>query len=384
MTAGLCGTTCTGNRTRLTNPATAPGLTAGRAYFRRTALGSRAMPQATMKAVGFRKPLPIEAPDALVDLTLPVPSPAARDLLVSVRAIAVNPVDVKVRASATPPAGEARVIGWDAAGVVEAVGPECTLFRPGDEVFYAGTILRPGCNAEYQLVDERLVGPKPKSLDFPEAASLPLTSVTAYELLFDRLRVPYGKKTGGGRLLVVNGAGGVGSILIQMAKRLSGLEVIATASRPETIDWVKSLGADHVIDHKRPLHEELKRIGIPEVEYITSLSGSDQHAAAYVEALAPEGHLALIDDPKTFDVMPFKRKSITVCWELMFTRSIYGRANMVEQHRALSEVSALVDAGVLRHTLKERVVGINAETLRRAHQKLESGSTVGKIVLTGF
>lgn len=337
-----------------------------------------------MKAVGFKKPLPIEAPDALVDLTLPVPSPAPRDLLVSVRAIAVNPVDVKVRASATPPAGEARVIGWDAAGVVEAVGPECSLFRPGDEVFYSGTIARPGCNAEYQLVDERLVGPKPQSLDFPEAASLPLTSVTAYELLFDRLRIPYGKKTGGGRLLVVNGAGGVGSILIQMAKRLTGLEVIATASRPETVAWVKSLGADHVIDHKRPLHEELKRIGIPEVEYITSLSGSDQHAAAYVEALAPEGQLALIDDPKTFDVMPFKRKSITVCWELMFTRSIYARANMIEQHRALREVSALVDAGVLRHTLKERLDGINAKTLREAHRKLESGSVIGKIVLSGF
>ena len=337
-----------------------------------------------MKAVGFRKPLPIDAPDALLDLTLPVPDPGSRDLLVRVAAVSVNPVDVKVRASAQPPAGEARVIGWDAAGVVERAGAECTRFRAGDEVFYAGTILRPGSNAEYQLVDERLVGPKPRSLDFAEAASLPLTAVTAYELLFDRLRIPYGKKTGGGRLLVVNGAGGVGSILIQLAKRLTGLEVIATASRPETVEWVRGLGADHVIDHKRPLHEELKRIGIPEVEYITSLSGSDQHAAAYVEALAPEGHLALIDDPKTFDVMPFKRKSITVCWELMFTRSIFGRANMIEQQRALTEVSALVDAGVLRHTLKERVEGIDAAHLRQAHAKLESGSAIGKIVLVGF
>lgn len=337
-----------------------------------------------MKAVGFEKPLPIDAPDALLDLVLPIPEPDARDLLVRVAAVAVNPVDVKVRARAQPAAGEARVIGWDAAGVVERIGTECTLFRAGDEVFYAGTILRPGCNAEYQLVDERLVAAKPKSLGFPEAASLPLTSVTAYELLFDRLRLPYGKKTGGGHLLVVNGAGGVGSILIQMAKRLTGLEVIATASRPETVEWVRSLGADHVIDHKLPLHEELKKLGIPEVEYITSLSGSEQHAAAYVEALAPEGHLALIDDPKTFDITPFQRKSITVCWELMFTRSIYGRPNMVEQHRALSEVSALVDAGVLRHTLNERIQGIDAANLRRAHAKLETGSAIGKTVLVGF
>jgi zinc-binding alcohol dehydrogenase family protein len=284
-----------------------------------------------------------------------------------------------------PPPGQARILGWDAAGVVEAVGAEVTLFRPGDEVFYAGALERPGTNAEYHVVDERIVGPKPKSLDFVGSAALPLTSLTAWELLFERLRVPLGVKRAGGTILVVNGAGGVGSILIQLARRLTGLRVVATASRNETIGWARAMGAHDVIDHRGPLHEGLRAIGVRQVEYIASLNASDRHHAALVEAIAPQGKIALIDDPKGgFDVAPFKRKSVTVAWESMFTRSAFETADMVEQHRILTEVSALADAGVLRTTLAERAGTIDATNLREAHRKAESGTAIGKMVLAGF
>lgn len=334
-----------------------------------------------MKAVGFRAPHPIDHPESLVDLDVPDPTPGPRDLLVRVSAVSVNPVDYKIRASATPPADQPRILGWDAAGVVEAVGGAVTLFKKGDEVFYSGTIGRPGTNAELHVVDERLVGPKPKSLDFAQAASLPLTTVTAWELLFDRLGVRYGEKTQRGTLLIVNGAGGVGAILTQLARRLTGLTVVATASRPETIAYAKEMGAHHVIDHRKPLHEELKTVGIPNVEYIAALTASDKHHAAFVEAIAPQGRIAIIDDPKSWDIVPFKRKSVTIAWELMYTRSIFETADMAEQHRALAEVSALVDAGVLRHTMTEKIEGITATTLKRAHAKLESGTAIGKTVL---
>lgn len=336
-----------------------------------------------MKAVGTRSPQPIEAPDSLVDLELPRPSPGPRDLLVRVEAISVNPVDVKVRASAKPPEGEARILGWDAAGVVEEVGKDVTLFRPGDEVFYAGAIGRPGTNAQFHAVDERIVGPKPKSLDFADAASLPLTAITAWELLFDRLGVKKDKRATG-TLLVVNGAGGVGSILIQIATRLTGLTVIATASRPETVAWVKEMGAHHVVDHRKPLDEELRRIGVPQVDLIAGLTASDQHAPAFAAAIAPQGTIALIDDPKTFDIVPFKRKSVTVAWELMFTRSIFETSDIAEQHALLREVAALVDEKQLRPTVTERAGTIDAANLRRVHAKIESGSAIGKIVLAGF
>ncbi|UQA60601.1 zinc-binding alcohol dehydrogenase family protein [Polyangium aurulentum] len=337
-----------------------------------------------MKAIGFYQPAPITADEYLLDIELPTPKATGRDLLVRVKAVSVNPVDVKVRASAKPEAGQARILGWDAAGVVEAVGPDVTLFRPGDEVFYAGAINRPGTNAELHLVDERIVGPKPKSLDFTEAAALPLTALTAWELLFDRLGVPHGRKNGGGALLLVNGAGGVGSILTQLARRLTGLTVIATASRPETKKWTLEMGAHHVIDHKNPLDEELSSIGISNVEYVAGLTASDRHHGALAKAIAPQGRIALIDDPKAFDIVPFKRKSVSVGWELMFTRSIFQTADMIEQHRILAEVAALVDAGVLRTTLTERAGRIDAATLRKVHAKLESGSAIGKSVLTGF
>ncbi|MDC0744736.1 zinc-binding alcohol dehydrogenase family protein [Polyangium mundeleinium] len=337
-----------------------------------------------MKAVGTHQPLPITADHALVDVELPEPKATGRDLLVRVHAVSVNPVDVKIRASFKSEDGNPRVLGWDASGVVEAVGPDVTLFRPGDEVFYAGAIGRPGTNAEKHLVDERIVGRKPKSLDFAEAAALPLTAITAWELLFDRLGVPYGRKAQAGSLLVINGAGGVGSILIQIARRLTGLTVIATASRPETKKWVLDMGAHHAIDHTQPLDAGLAALGIPNVEYVAGLTASDRHQEAIAKAVAPQGRVVLIDDPKSFDIVPFKRKSVTVGWELMFTRSIFQTNDMLEQHRLLEEVSALVDAGVLRTTLTERAGRIDAATLKKVHATIESGKAIGKSVLVGF
>lgn len=337
-----------------------------------------------MKAIGYHRPGPIAADDSLVDLELPVPELRPQDLLVRVEAVSVNPVDMKLRSAAAPPEGTARVLGFDAAGVVEAVGPAVTRFKPGDAVFYAGAIDRPGTNAERHAVDERIVGPKPQSLSFAEAAALPLTALTAWELLFDRLGVPYGRKTTDDAILIVNGAGGVGSILTQIARRLTGLTVIATASRPETVEWVRRMGAHHVIDHRQPLDQGLKAIGIPQVRYVAGLTATGEHQAAILEALAPQGALALIDDPKSFDIMPFKRKSLSVHWELMFTRSLFGTPDMAEQHRILSEVSALVDSGVLRTTMVEDYGPITAANLRRAHATVESGRSIGKIVLSGF
>jgi zinc-binding alcohol dehydrogenase family protein len=336
-----------------------------------------------MKAVGYKQPSPIQSPESLIDITLPEPVAAGHDLLVEVKAISVNPVDMKVRAGSAPLAGdEYRVLGWDAAGVVKAVGPDVTAFRPGDEVFYAGTITRPGTNAEFHLVDARIVGRKPRTLDFVHAAALPLTSLTAWEILFDRLGVKHGKPVGTGSVLVIGGAGGVGSILIQLARKLTGLTVIATASRPETRKWCLNLGAHFVIDYNQPFAPQLKAIGIPEVEYITSLTATDVHYPAFLEVLAPQGHVAVIDDPKTLDVKPMKRKSAALHWELMFTRSIYSTSDMIAQQQILNEVADLVDEGIIRTTLAHNFGLVNAENLRRAHELIESGKSYGKIVLS--
>jgi len=334
-----------------------------------------------MKAIGFHAPSPIDAPEALVDLELPKPAPTGRDLLVAIKAISVNPVDVKVRASRTPPAGEAAVIGWDAAGIVEAVGPEVTLFQPGDAVFYAGDITRPGSNAEFQLVDERIVGKKPASLSFPEAAGLPLTAITAWELLFDRLGAT---KDSTGALLVIGGAGGVGSILIQLARKLTGLTVIATASRPETRDWVRDLGAHHVVDHSGDLVAQVAATGAGPVGLIAALTNTADHFPALVEILAPQGRIGVIDDPPVLDVLPLKRKAGSLHWEFMFARPMYQTPDILEQHRLLNAVADLVDAGDLRSTVTEVITPINAANLKRAHAALESGKTRGKIVLEGF
>lgn len=337
-----------------------------------------------MKAVGYHESLPITEARSLLDLELPDPRPDGRDLLVRIEAISVNPVDTKMRMRSTPATGEAAVLGWDACGVVVETGAEATLFQPGDEVWYAGSIARPGTNSELHLVDERIVGRKPGSLDFAQAAALPLTSITAWELLFDRLGVAPGKRYSDQSLLIVGAAGGVGSILTQLAHRLTGLRVIGTASRPATAEWVHSLGADEVIDHSRPLSEELRRVGIPNVTHVASLTKTDLHFPEIVEALAPQGRLALIDDPGPIDIGQLKRKSLSLHWELMFTRSLFETPDMIAQHRLLEEVAELVDAGVIRTTVGEHFGSINAENLKRAHALVESGRSRGKIVLEGF
>ncbi|EOH6072778.1 zinc-binding alcohol dehydrogenase family protein [Burkholderia cenocepacia] len=337
-----------------------------------------------MKAIGYYRNLPISDPESLVDLTLPEPVPGERDLLVEVRAVSVNPVDVKVRAGMAPEAGQPKVIGWDAAGVVRAVGKGVTLFKPGDKVWYAGSLLRAGTNSERHIVDERIVGRMPQTLDFAASAALPLTTITAWELLFARLGVPEGTKPSGDKLLVIGAAGGVGSILVQLARKLTGLTVIGTASRPETTKWVSDLGAHYVIDHSKPLSEELTRIGSDGVDYIASLNQTDHHFEQIVESINPQGHLALIDDPELFDFRKLKTKSVSLHWEFMYTRSMFSTPDQIRQHELLSRVASLIDSGVLRTTLNETFGTINAANLRRAHELVETNRTRGKIVLEGF
>lgn len=337
-----------------------------------------------MKAVAYYRNLPIDDPESLVDVTLPDPQPGPRDLLVEVRAVSVNPVDVKIRAGVAPEAGQSKVIGWDAAGVVRAVGADVTLFQPGDKVWYAGSLTRAGTNSELHVVDERIVGHMPKSLDFAHAAALPLTSITAWELLFDRLRVPEGDEQTGRSLLVIGAAGGVGSILVQLARRLTGLTVIGTASRPETAQWVSDLGAHHVIDHTKPLSEELARIGVGMVDHIASLTHTDAHFPQIVEAIKPQGSVALIDDPDLIDFRQLKRKSVSLHWEFMFTRSMFDTPDQIAQHELLERVAALIDAGTLRTTFGDHFGKIDAANLKRAHALIESNRARGKIVLEGF
>ncbi|MGB8424102.1 zinc-binding alcohol dehydrogenase family protein [Paraburkholderia sp.] len=334
-----------------------------------------------MKAIGYAAKGGVEV---LTDLELPIPEPGPHDLRVAVRAVSVNPVDVKRRRWEDPSDSKLpRVLGYDAAGVVEAVGREVTLFKPGDEVFYAGAMDRPGTNSEFHLVDERIVGPKPASLSFAEAAALPLTSITAWEMLFDRMKVPRGVRTPCGTLLILNGAGGVGSMLIQLANRLTGLTVIATASRPESVEWVRKLGAKHVADHSKPIDEALHAIGFSGVDYIGAITSTPGSAPSLARAMNPQGHITLIDN---FDdsIAPFKPKSITVSWEMMFTRSLFQTADMDAQHRLLKDVSELLDAGVLRTTLTHVGGPLTAANLRVAHERIETGRAIGKTVLEGF
>ncbi|MEV4351983.1 zinc-binding alcohol dehydrogenase family protein [Actinoplanes sp. NPDC049596] len=314
----------------------------------------------TMRAVGSRD-------NALEDLTLPVPEPGEHDLRVRVEAVSVNPVDVKLRRG-----GAERVLGFDAAGVVDRVGAAVTLFRPGDQVWYAGSIARPGTDAEFHLVDERIVGPKPETLDFAEAAALPLTVLTAWEALFDRLRLTSAST---GSILVLGAAGGVGSVLVQLARQLTGLEVIGTASRPESRQYVLDRGAHRVVDH----HGDL-RAALPDgVDYVFS-----PHSAGMIETFAeivhPYGAVVAIDEPDGLDLLPLKSKSIAWHWELMFTRSLYDPTSRA-QHDILRQVAELVDKGVLHTTLTERIEGIDAAGLRRAHEIVESGSAIGKAVV---
>ncbi len=337
-----------------------------------------------MKAIAYQKSLPIEHGNSLQDISIKEPIASGHDLLVEIRAISVNPVDAKVRMRAEPPPDEWKILGWDAAGVVRAVGPDVTLFKPGDNVWYAGAIDRQGCNSEMHLVDERIVGHMPERLDFSQAAALPLTSITAWEMLFDRLQLKPGKQASDQILLIIGASGGVGSIMIQLARRLTNVMVIATASRSETQEWVRELGAHRVIDHSRPLSRELKLIGIDHVSHVVSLNKTDEHFKEIVEAVAPQGKFGLIDDPPPLDVNLLKRKSISLHWELMFTRSLFKTSDMIAQHRLLEDVAALVDSGMLHTTVNQHFGTINAANLKRAHALLESGRSVGKIVLEGF
>jgi zinc-binding alcohol dehydrogenase family protein len=336
-----------------------------------------------MRAVGYQKPLPVDDPAALVDVDLPKPAPTGRDVLVEVRAVSVNPLDTKVRRRAGAEDGGWKVLGWDAAGVVASVGPEARLFKPGDEVYYAGAIDRPGTNAEFHLVDERIVGRKPGSLGWAQAAALPLTAITAWEVLFDRFDVKR-PVPGANAILIIGGAGGVGSIAIQLARRLTGLTVIATASRPETREWARELGAHHVIDHAKPLATEVAALGLGAPGFVFSTTNTASHLKEIAELIAPQGRFALIDDPAIPDMNLFRRKSASIHWEFMFTRPVFLTADMGEQGTLLNAVAALVDKGEIRTTLAETFGPINAANLKRAHALLESGHAKGKIVLEGF
>jgi NADPH2:quinone reductase len=337
-----------------------------------------------MKAVGYKKSLPVEDAESLVDFDAATPEPKGRDVRVSVKAVSVNPVDGKVRKRAAPPEGETKILGYDAAGVVDAVGPDVTLFKPGDEVFYAGSILRQGTNSEFHLVDERIVGAKPKTLSFTQAAALPLTSITAWELLFDRLGVLPGKSVDPRTLLIIGGAGGVGSILIQLARRLTGLTVVATASRPESQQWCLDLGAHAVIDHAKPMKAQIEKLKFPPLALIASLTATDQHYKALADLIAPQGKFGLIDDPPEFNIAVFKGKAVSIHWESMFTRSSFQTADMIGQHHLLNDVADLIDKGVLRTTLDQTFGTINAANLKRAQALIESGKSRGKIVLEGW
>ena len=313
-----------------------------------------------MKAIGFNRPLPVSNPEALLDIELPEPELRPHDILVAVQAVSVNPADVKVRAVHTPAAGQYRVLGYDAAGIVQAVGSEVRHFKVGDEVYYAGAINRQGSNAQLQAVDARIAAKKPRSLDFAQAAALPLTAITAWETLFDRLDVNKPVAGGANALLLIGGAGGVGSLAIQLLKKLTDIQVIATASRPESRAWVKELGADFVINHH------------------------DRHLPQIVELIAPQGRIALIDDPETLDVNPLKGKSLSLHWEFMFTRPLSETADIERQGEILAETARLVDEGIIRPTATQILHGINAANLRRAHERVERGDMVGKLVVADW
>ncbi|WP_340681152.1 zinc-binding alcohol dehydrogenase family protein [Paraglaciecola sp.] len=336
-----------------------------------------------MKAVAYRHSLPIAHPQSLIDIQLDKPKAQGHDLLVQVAAVSVNPVDCKIRKNVDPQ-GDNKILGWDGVGTVVEVGGQVSLFKVGDAVFYAGDITRSGSNAEYQLVDERIVGHKPSCLTEAEAAALPLTSITAWEMLFDRLDI---NKTSNTKpvLLVVGASGGVGSILIQLAKNLTQAIVIGTASRTESQAWVRQLGADYVLDHSKPLKPQIEQLKIGEVSHVACTTHAHEHIASLADILKPQGKLAIIEYAgAALDINLLKDKSISLHWEFMFTRAKHATEDMIEQHNLLNKVAQLVDQGRLKTTLGKNMGDINAENLRRAHQLSESNQAIGKIVLEGF
>src|SRR6266516_5184547 len=338
-----------------------------------------------MRAIGFYRYLPIEDTESLVDIQMATPLPVGRDLLVKVYAVSVNPVDVKVRAPKPQVERPPRILGWDVAGVVEQVGSECTLFKPGDEVYYAGSIARPGGNSEFHLVDERIVGHKPKSLNFAQAAALPLTAITAWEALFDRLAIPrQAGQNAEKSLLIIGAAGGVGSIATQLG-RLAGVTVIGTASRPESIQWAKEHGAVYTISHREAFAPQLQRLGFEQVDYIFCLNSTEKHWRNMTEVIAPQGKIcSIVEMEEPVDLTALQRKSATFVWEWMFTRAFFQTGDMIEQHHLLNKLADLVDAGKIRTTLSERLEPITAANVRRAHKQVEMGSMMGKIVLENF
>jgi NADPH2:quinone reductase len=338
-----------------------------------------------MKAVGLFRNLPIDDPESLVDLDVPKPVPAGRELLVEVKAISVNPVDYKVRARPDPGLQGPRILGWDVAGIVREAGSSAQLFKPGDEVYYAGSINKPGANSEYHVVDERIVGHKPRKLGFAAAAALPLTTLTAWEGLFDQLGISRSGGDRGKTLLLIGAAGGVGSIAIQLAKQLAGLRVVGTASRPESSRWVQELGADAVVDHTGDLAAQMRAAGIPEADYVFCLTDATPYFPRFAPVMRPQGKLCLIVSMGgAVELTSLMQKSISIHWEFMFTRALFQTPDMQRQHEILEEAAALVDSGKVRTTLADSIGAINAANLRRAHQMLERGHTIGKLVLEGF
>ena len=341
-----------------------------------------------MKAIGYRATGPLEREDALVAFEAETPVAKGRDVLVRISAISVNPVDTKIRANRPPLSGDIDILGWDAVGEVVGLGEAASCFKPGDRVWYAGAIDRPGTNSEFHLVDERIVGHAPQSISDAAAAALPLTTLTAYEMLFDRLRVtdpvPGAGSGADGAVLIIGGSGGVGSIAIQLLRALTDCTIIATASREGTMQWCRDLGAHHVIDHSQPLPEQISALGIGAPAFVFSTTHSHEYCEQVAELIAPQGRFGLIDDPAEFPIAPFKRKSISLHWEFMYTRSLFGTADIARQADILNEVAGLIDAGKIRSTATETLGAINVANLRAAHALLESHKAKGKLVLEGF
>ena len=337
-----------------------------------------------MKAVGYLTPGSLDRDDALLDIEIDTPSPSGRDLLVRVQAVSVNPVDTKIRQNRAPEGGEHAILGWDAVGEVVETGADASLFKPGDAVWYAGAINRSGTNAEYHLVDERIVGRKPTSVSAAEAAALPLTALTAYEMLFDRLRVNDPVPDAAPAVVIIGGSGGVGSIAIQLLRARTDLQIIATASRPETQDWVRDLGAHHVVDHSKPLAPQIDALGLGQPGWVFSTTHTHQYIEEIAAFIAPQGRFGLIDDPVSLNIMSFKQKAVSTHWEFMFTRSLFETADIQRQYDILNEVAELLDAGTIKSTATETLGKIDAATLTRAHAIIESNKAKGKLVLEGF
>ncbi len=338
-----------------------------------------------MKAIAIYQYLPTDNPNCFESVEIETPKPEARDLLVRVKAISVNPVDYKVRSSVKEKQTTPKILGWDAVGIVEAVGENTSLFQVGDEVYYAGSVIRPGSNSEYQLVDERIVGKKPTNLSFEEAAALPLTTITAWEALFERLGIESTPtiENQNSTILIINGAGGVGSIAIQLAKQIAGLQVIATASRDETVAWCKQMGADQCINHHEKFKSELNKINIPSVDYILCLNNTDLHWQNMADVIKPQGKIcSVVGNQAPLDLNILKSKSVIFAWEFMFTKSMYHTEDIQSQGKLLNRVSQLCDRGIIKTTLKENFGSLNPHNLAKAHAQVESGTTIGKIVLS--